>query len=84
MVLLVMFIQELKIKKNYTIDEIKKKIKIELMWNELIYDKYINKISIDLNKIENQLDKTKDTKIEYFISEIVFQKKKKFIYKKTL
>ena len=76
------FLNELKIKKNYTIDEIKKKIKIELMWNELIYDKYINKISIDLNKIENQLDKTKDTKIEYFISEIVFKKKKNLSIKK--
>lgn len=76
------FLNELKIKKNYTIDEIKKKIKIELMWNDLIYDKYIDNISIDLNKIEKQLDKAKDTKIEYFISEIVFQKKKNLSIKK--
>ena len=34
------FEKELEIKKNYTIEQIKEKIKIELFWNELIYQKY--------------------------------------------
>ncbi len=64
-------------KKNYSINEIKQKLKIEILWNELIYNRYINQVKIDerllLKKIQNQKNKTKK---EYLLSEIVFEKNK--------
>ncbi len=71
------FKKDLEKKEIYTIEQIEKKIKIELFWNELIYKKYSSLIKIDktklIQKIENM--KNKDQK-EYFLSEIVFKKKK--------
>ena len=62
---------------NYSLDEIKKKINIELMWNELIYLRYGDQIILDkkkfLKKIENLKDKIRK---EYKLSEIVFKKDK--------
>ena len=60
---------------NHTIDEVKEKLKIEILWNELIYFKYKNQIEIDkknlLKKIENLNNEIKE---EYFLSEIIFEK----------
>ena len=62
---------------SYSYEEIRKKINIELFWNELIYNKYKNQINInetDLQKkIENFANKVQK---EYLISEIIFEKKK--------
>jgi peptidyl-prolyl cis-trans isomerase SurA len=67
----------LKVKKNYTLDEVKKKIKIDLMWSDLIYSKYNNQIKINKEKIENKVDIKKDRIYkDYLLSEIVFAKKK--------
>ena len=64
-------------KKSYSFEEIKLKIKIELMWNELIYLKYKNQIKIDKNELLKKID-IMNNKIrqEYLLSEIVFEKKK--------
>ena len=54
---------------------IKKQIKIELLWNSLIFNIYKNRISINANEIEEQL-KTKKSRKEfnkYLLSEIVIQ-----------
>ncbi len=55
---------------------IKKKIEIELLWNQLIFENYKNKISIDKNKIKEQLQtkiKNENYQIdEYKLSEILF------------
>ena len=59
---------------NITIDEVKEKLKIEILWNQLISRKFQNQINIDENKIRQ---KVKDDKmnykeiIEYDLSEIV-------------
>ena len=37
---------------NYSLNEIKKKIKIEILWNELIYSKYVSQIKIDKDLLE--------------------------------
>ena len=62
--------------KNFTLEEIKKKIKIEILWNELIYNKYKDQVKINkkilLEKVNNLNNKTRK---EYFLSEIVFEKK---------
>ena len=64
-------------RKIYTLEEIKKKIKTEVLWNELIYLKYGNQVKIDKIKISNKIDEIKsETKKEYLLSEIVFEKKK--------
>tara|TARA_B110001450_G_scaffold249449_1_gene266859 strand:+ start:312 stop:1244 length:933 start_codon:yes stop_codon:yes gene_type:complete len=65
------------IKGNYSLDEVKEKLKIEILWNELIYVRYNKQIKIDkilflekINNLENQNTK------EYLLSEIVFERKK--------
>jgi len=63
--------------KNYSLKEVKKKLRIEILWNELIYKKYGNQVNIDkdilMKKIESFKDKTLN---EYLLSEIVFKKNK--------
>ena len=64
-------------KNGFTLDEVKKKIKIELFWNEVIYAKYINQLKIDKEKIIKKIDRLKnDSYNEYLLSEIIFVKKK--------
>ena len=62
---------------DYTSNDIKKKLEIELMWNELVYLRYGNQVKIDkdllLKKIKNIENEEKN---EYLLSEIVFEKKK--------
>ena len=60
--------------KNNDIDPqlIKEKIIIEVMWKQLIYQKYIKKVKIDKKKIENDLLKSKIQK-EYLLSEILIE-----------
>ena len=58
-------------KNNLKIDFIKKKITIQLMWNELILKKFSQNIKIDKNEIEKQISTQKLQK-EILISEIVF------------
>ena len=63
-------------KNSYNIDEIKEKLEIEILWNELIYLKYNNQVRIDKELFSQKIDDMKNKKInEYLLSEIVFQKK---------
>ncbi len=64
-------------KNNYTLDQVKEKIKIELLWNELIYKKYNNQVRIDKENLISRVNNlSKKTQKEYLISEILFSKKK--------
>ena len=64
-------------KNNYSINEIKEKIKLELLWNELIYKKYNQQLKIDKEKLINKINNIKnENQKEYFLSEIIFKKKK--------
>ena len=71
------FKNELSLRNNYSINEVKEKIKLELMWNELIFSKYSQQVKIDESKLIKKINsiKNKDQK-EYLLSEIVFEKKK--------
>ena len=63
---------------DLTINDIKTKITIEALWNELITQKYKNQISIDEAKIKKEI--LKNTKVqlkEYQLSEILFEVKNK-------
>ncbi|MGL3827107.1 peptidylprolyl isomerase [Candidatus Pelagibacter communis] len=71
------FLSMLKNKNSYTKDQIKNKIKIELIWNELIYSKYKNQVKIDKKKLSEKVNSLNNKLYkEYLISEIVFRKVK--------
>jgi len=71
------------LKSKINFEDIKKKLIIEQTWNQLIFDKYNNKIKINMNEIEkqfnNMINNTKKEK-SYLLHEIVFLEKdqKKF------
>lgn len=56
--------------------EVEQKIKIEILWNQMIVNKFQNQININISDLKNKIQKdqlnTKDL-IEYDLSEIVFQ-----------
>ncbi len=71
------FRNELDSKNTYSIREVKDKINIELFWNEIIYEKYNKLVKINKNQLTEKLNKMKNKEQkEYFLSEIVFIKKK--------
>ena len=65
------------LKNTYSINEIKDKINIELYWNEIIYEKYDRLVKINKQIFINKINNIKnEEQKEYFLSEIVFTKKK--------
>ena len=61
--------------KNYDLDldSIEKKISIEGLWNQLIYQKYFSKIKIDEKRLEKEVENFFNQKNkQYLLSEIVF------------
>jgi peptidyl-prolyl cis-trans isomerase SurA len=71
---------------NWTINEVKKKIEIESLWNQLIYEKYRNQVKIDEIKLKEKVknDQKNDFKILYNLSEIVFVIEKNKTYENTI
>ena len=71
------FERALKDMNSYSLNEIKKKVGIELVWNDLIYNRYKDQIKIDkkelLKKI-NRIDNIEQN--SYKLSEILFDLKK--------
>ena len=67
---------------------VKKKIEVELLWNQLIFEKYKNKLSIDENKIKKDLtmkiNSEKNEIDEYDLSEILFSSTSKSTEKEDL
>ena len=62
-------------KKNISLKEIKKRISIELLWNQLVYRKYSKKFKINKKLIRDELLSKKNNLnsiIEYELSEIIF------------
>ncbi len=60
--------------------DVKKKITIEVLWNQLISSKYKDKININENELLNKIQKKKLNNkniLEYDLSEIIFQAKDK-------
>lgn len=57
---------------NLDINLIKKKISIELLWNQLIYKKFNTNIKIDKEKIQKEI-LIKKIQNEYLLSEIIFK-----------
>ena len=60
-------------KYNLELNEFKKKLTIEALWNQIIFSKFKSKIKIDENKIKSEIIKNKNNKITSFnLSEIIF------------
>ena len=60
---------------NLNISDIREKLKIETLWNEMIFQKYNNQIKIDKEKIKKKIKNQKKILKEYNLSEILFQLK---------
>lgn len=73
------------LKYGWTLDEVKEKIKIEVLWNQFIFDKYQNQVQINVTKLKDKINSDKDKKFKtlYDLSEIVFQIKKDNNFKIT-
>ena len=68
---------------DLNVDLIKEKFAIELIWNDLVFQKYNSKISIDKEKIKSEiLKKPKKNLRELSISEIIFNVSKKSEFEK--
>ena len=66
----------LKQKNNYTLLEIKKKLKIEILWNDLIFFKFNKQVKIDEKRLSIRINNLSlKEKKEYLLSEIIFEKK---------
>ena len=64
-------------KNNYSIDKIKNKLKIEILWNRLIVRKYKNQVKINKKNLLKKINDDKNKiKSEFLLSEIFFRKKK--------
>ncbi len=74
-------------KNNMDYVQMRKKLKIEAFWNQLVYRKYFKNLKIDENvmrkKIEEEI-KNKQKKYEFNLSEIVFEEKTSENYEITL
>ena len=59
---------------NLNIKNIKEKLYIEIIWNDLIFQKFKNKVVIDKDKIKNEIlqNPQKENQSELLLSEIVF------------
>ena len=71
-------------KNNLNIDVIKEKFIIELIWNDIIYQKFKKKIVIDREKIREEILRNSENKLqrELLLLEINFEAKNKADFKK--
>ena len=71
-------------KNNLDFNNVNEKLTVELIWNDLIYQKFNKKISIDREKIKKELlqNSKKERQREFLLSEIVFTENDKMNFKK--
>ncbi len=71
-------------KNNLDFNNVSEKLTIEMIWNDLIYQKFNKKISIDRKKIKKELlqNSKKESQRELLLSEIVFTENDKINFKK--
>tara|TARA_B100000795_G_scaffold267567_1_gene252677 strand:- start:523 stop:1449 length:927 start_codon:yes stop_codon:yes gene_type:complete len=62
---------------NLRYEDVKKKIEIEIVWNEFIYGMYRDRVNVDIEAIKKRLSKKKVEVNSYLLSEIFFQIKNK-------
>ena len=60
---------------NISLNDVKQKIKIEILWNQIVYFKYNNLLNINIEELKNKVDKNKNKNNEvtkYLLSKILF------------
>ena len=60
---------------NINLNDVKEKIKIEILWNQIVFFKYNNLLNINIDELKKKIDKNKDKNNEvtkYLLSEILF------------
>ena len=62
---------------NLNLIDIKEKLKIEALWNELIFKKFNNQVNVNEEQLRKKLSLQKNLMIEYNLSEILFEIKDK-------
>ena len=72
--------------KNISLNYVQKKIEIEILWNQLIYDRYISQINIDRNQLKEKVKKliSRKKQKKYLLSEILFDKENNSNFEKKL
>ena len=69
---------------DLTLNEVKRKITIDALWNRLIIKKYISQINLNENQIRDKINKIQNVKVkEYKLSEIIFKVENKEEIKKN-
>ena len=69
-------LKKILLSKDLDYNNLFQKLKIEAMWNELIFQKYINNVKIDETKLKKQVQKFKNEysfSYDYNLSEILFE-----------
>ena len=60
---------------NINLNDVKEKIKIEILWNQIVFFKYSSLLNINIDELKKKVDKNKDKNNEvtkYLLSEILF------------
>ena len=60
---------------NIYLDDVKEKIKLEILWNQIVYFKYSNLLNIIIYELKKKVDENKDKNnvvTKYLLSEILF------------
>ena len=60
---------------NINLNDVREKIKIEILWNQIVFFKYNNLLNINIDELKKKVDKNKDKNNEvtkYLLSEILF------------
>ena len=60
---------------NINLNDVKEKIKIEILWNQIVFFKYSSLLNINIEELKKKVDKNKDKNNEvtkYLLSEILF------------
>ena len=60
---------------NINLNDVKEKIKIEILWNQIVFFKYNNLLNINIDELKKKIDKNKNKNNEitkYLLSEILF------------
>ena len=63
--------------RNLNFDEIYKKIEIETLWNQMIYEKYNNKVIINEESLKKEILKNPKEVESYYLYELVYDYKNK-------
>ena len=71
---------------DWSLNDVKQKIRIEVLWNQLIFERFRNQIKIDEEELKKKVDilEKEEKRILYDLSEIIFQIEKNKTFQDTI